>query len=160
MRSSILAAAVAAILALGAGQCQAQMLGGYGGSFLYGAGYGLYVYERLPQFALFPPVYYKHPTPRPYGFSPYAYPPGFTTPDASATSRRAVVVNNYVPQGSAAKESGDRQREPLVLNNPYVKSGPYAKFGRYVESGPYAAAAPSVTFNNQIAAAPPAPAET
>ncbi|HEX3654832.1 MAG TPA: hypothetical protein VHV55_03450 [Pirellulales bacterium] len=141
MRSGLLIAAVAAILALSAGQCQAQLVG-FGGSYLYGAGYGLYVYERLPQYSLFPPVYYKHPTPRSYGFSPYAYPPGFTTPDVSATSRRTVIVNDYVPQSSSAKESTNRQPEPLVMSNPYVKSGPHATGGA------------------QATAPPPAPAET
>jgi hypothetical protein len=125
MRSGIFIAGVAAILALGAEHCQAQF-GFSGGPYLYGTGYGLFVYERLPQYSLFPPVYYKHPVPRPYGFSPYAYPPGFATPDASAASRRIVVINNYVPQSSSAKESAGLQREPLVLSNPYVTAGAQA----------------------------------
>lgn len=121
MRSGIFIMGVAAILALAAEHCQAQF-GGFGGPYLYGAGYGLFVYERLPQYSLFPPVYYKHPTPRPYGYSPYAYPPGFTTPDVGAKSHGTVVINHYVPQSSSANEPADRQQEPLVINNPYVKA--------------------------------------
>lgn len=32
--------------------------------------------EQLPYFAQFPPVYYSHISPRPYGVSPFAAPPG------------------------------------------------------------------------------------
>lgn len=32
--------------------------------------------EQLPYFAQFPPVYYSHILPRPYGISPFAAPPG------------------------------------------------------------------------------------
>jgi len=119
MRPGILAAAMVGVLALGAERCQAQGFG-LGGAFLYGAGYGLYVYERMPQYSLFPPVYYKHPVPRSYGYSPYAYPPGFTTPPVSAVSRRVIVVNSYVPQASSSNEPKSRQPEPLVVHNPYV----------------------------------------
>lgn len=34
----------------------------------------------IPHFAAFPPVYYSHVVPRPYGYSPYAYVPGVVTP--------------------------------------------------------------------------------
>jgi hypothetical protein len=119
MRPGILAAAMAGILALGAEQCQAQGWA-FGGPFLYGAGYGLFVYERLPQYSLFPPVYYKHPVPRSYGYSPYAYPPGFATPPVTAASRRVIIVNSYAPQSSSSNEPAQRPPQPVVIHNPYV----------------------------------------
>ncbi|HEX4150150.1 MAG TPA: hypothetical protein VHY20_14220 [Pirellulales bacterium] len=119
MRQGILAAVVAGVLALGAEQCQAQGWG-YGGPFLYGAGYGLFVYERIPQYSLFPPVYYKHPVPRPYGWSPYAYPPGAPTPQVTPVSRRVITVNTYVAQSDAADAAAAGKPVPLVIHNPFV----------------------------------------
>lgn len=79
----------------------------------YGAGYGFglganpffvgnfgYVRpsEELPYFAKFPPVYYSHIVPRPYGISPYAAPPG-------------IIPTEYMVQPLA---------QPEVIRNPYV----------------------------------------
>ena len=72
--------------------CQfGQMIGfGPGG---YGLGYFNYGYNqpRIPYYALYPPVYYSYPVARPYGFSPFAYPPGVMTPDAAPDKRGAGV---------------------------------------------------------------------
>jgi hypothetical protein len=97
-----------------ASDLQAQNV--YGRS--YGAGYGFglggqapffvgnfgYVRpsEELPYFAKFPPVYYSHIVPRPYGVSPYAVPPG-------------IVPTEYMVQPLA---------EPEVIRNPYVDQAP------------------------------------
>jgi hypothetical protein len=80
----------------------------------YGAGYGFglganpffvgnfgYVRpsEELPYFAKFPPVYYSHIVPRPYGISPYAAPPG-------------IIPTEYMVQPLAP---------PEVIRNPYIE---------------------------------------
>lgn len=94
-----------------ASDLQAQNI--YGRS--YGAGYGFglggqapffvgnfgYVRpsEELPYFAKFPPVYYSHIVPRPYGVSPYAAPPG-------------IVPTEYMVQPMV---------QPEVIRNPYVE---------------------------------------
>jgi hypothetical protein len=100
-----------------ASDLQAQNV--YGRS--YGAGYGFglgaqapffvgnfgYVRpsEELPYFAKFPPVYYSHIVPRPYGVSPYAVPPG-------------IAPTEYMVQPLA---------QPEVIRNPYVDQAPAAE---------------------------------
>lgn len=93
-----------------ASDLQAQNV--YGRSYGEGYGFGLgaqapffvgnfgYVRpsEELPYFAKFPPVYYSHIVPRPYGVSPYAAPPG-------------IVPTEYMVQPLA---------QPEVIRNPYV----------------------------------------
>lgn len=54
--------------------------------------------EEIPYFAKFPPVYYSHIVPRPYGVSPYATPPG-------------IVPTEFMVQPLA---------QPEVIRNPYV----------------------------------------
>lgn len=123
MRLAILIVITAGVMSLATQQCEAQVWGGFGTPYMYGAGYGLYVYERIPQYSLFPPVYYKHPVPRAYGYSPYAYPPGFTTPPVSSRSPQVVVLNPFVPQPASASQSASSQPQPLVIQNPYVRTG-------------------------------------
>lgn len=60
--------------------------------------------EELPYFAKFPPVYYSHIVPRPYGVSPYAAPPG-------------IVPTEYMVQPMT---------QPEVIRNPYVDQAPAA----------------------------------
>jgi hypothetical protein len=73
---------------------------GYGPGWGYGyvPAYGL---DRLPYFSLYPPVYYSRVVPRAYGYSPFAYPPGYPTPEPG----------HAAPQQSA---------QPLRVINPYV----------------------------------------
>ena len=72
-----------------ASQANAQFLSGgsYGlGFFNYGSPW---VYQqRIPYYALYPPVYYSYPVARTYGYSPFAYPPGTLTPTRRRRSRR------------------------------------------------------------------------
>jgi hypothetical protein len=93
--------------------------GGLCGYGLYGGWWpGLYIQEEPPYFALYPPVYYSHPVPRPYGFSPFAYPPGAMTPEAIRV-QPLMVANPYVPQ-LAAVEKPTKTTGPLRIRNPYV----------------------------------------
>ncbi|REK15867.1 MAG: hypothetical protein DWQ37_08615 [Planctomycetota bacterium] len=91
---------------------------------------------RIPYYALFPPVYYSYPVARTYGYSPFAYPPGTITPEATAP-KAAVYINPYVPQPakSTAEDktaAAPARKEPVwedkvvsaprVYYNPFVKS--------------------------------------
>jgi hypothetical protein len=75
--------------------------GGYGfGFFNYGGGINNSS-DHIPFYALYPPVYYSFPVARPYGYSPFAYPPGTPTPDVAP--------------------------EPVTYTNPFVKPDPDAR---------------------------------
>jgi hypothetical protein len=54
--------------------------------------------ERIPYYALYPPVYYSYPVPRTYGYSPFAYPPGTMTPEAPPQIKAAEYINPFVPK--------------------------------------------------------------
>jgi len=91
-------------------------------------GYRLHLYlprsvygrEHIPYFALHPPVYYSYPVPRPYGYSPYAYPPGTMTPKFKP-NRPVVIQNRYVPtEADIAAKPNRTARAPLMITNPHV----------------------------------------
>lgn len=88
----------------------------------------------IPYYAVHPPVYYSRITPRPYGFSPYAYIPALVNPTLESAGQCAeqrqpvqplTVWNEHVekpgPAPEAAAKSGPR---PLMIVNPFVESGP------------------------------------
>jgi hypothetical protein len=88
----------------------------------YGYGYPRLGYTpyQVPYFALHPPVYYSYPVPRPYGYSPFAYPPGVMTPEISAPGP-VIIQNKFVPQKSIKAAGRDRVAQtPLRITNPYV----------------------------------------
>ena len=92
----------------------------------YVAGYygypswSVYGREHIPYFALHPPVYYSYPVPRAYGFSPYAYPPGTTTPELLPL-RPAVFRTSSLRPAAATKAPVEEPRpKPLRIKNPYV----------------------------------------
>ena len=95
---------------------------GYGlGFFDYGWGYGIN-YRQPPYYAMFPPVYYSYPVARPYGYSPFAYPPGTVTPEIKPTAA-AEYINPYVqPSPVEPVKSGDKTAQAgRMYFNPYVK---------------------------------------
>jgi hypothetical protein len=110
---------------LSASTAQAQFLSGgaYGlGFFDYGSPY---VYQqRIPYYALYPPVYYSYPVARTYGYSPFAYPPGTVTPAVRPKVESAMYHNPYVPRKTQpaaatdksveARRSGDVERSAAV----------------------------------------------
>jgi hypothetical protein len=79
-----------------ASTAKAQFLsgGGYGLGFFNYGNTGVY-FERIPYYALYPPVYYSYPVARTYGYSPFAYPPGTMTPNAPPAAA-ATYINPYV----------------------------------------------------------------
>ncbi len=115
-----------------AGNSQAQMRGGFGGmgglggygGWWTGVPYGLsQSQDQLPYFSKYPPVYYSYPVARTYGYSPFAYPPGFMTPDLQQLPTE--IINPHVPQPEV-KPTSDRTAtvpqspEPKVVVNPFV----------------------------------------
>ena len=93
---------------------------GFGGYGFGGGGAwvnGTYTMDPPPYFSIFPPVYYSHVTPRPYGFSPYAYPGFMPTPE-----RIRMPSTPYVQSRRQAKPtpaSTNTARGPII-KNPFV----------------------------------------
>lgn len=90
-----------------------------------------YTREHIPYYAMHPPVYYSYPVPRPYGWSPWAYPPGVMTPDIlGEMSGPKEMINPHVPPAENAKPTSstnkttqlpqDRRPVPQVVINPFV----------------------------------------
>ncbi|HEX6961380.1 MAG TPA: hypothetical protein VF175_05900 [Lacipirellula sp.] len=132
LQRTLILFAVLAASSAAARPAHAQCAGGYGfGPYGYWDIGRLYsvLADEVPYHAAFPPVYYSHPVPRTYGYSPFAYPPGVMTPEVEAPAPE-VIENPYVqpeaeevePQPAPADETTAIKREPqpLVIMNPYV----------------------------------------
>ena len=96
--------------------------------------YTIYDQDRIPYFALHPPVYYSTPVPRTYGYSPFAYPGNYRTPDVVAPVDPVTIVNPYYD--GEAKESVPKPQvaPPREMKSP-VKPRP-APTQRSAESTP------------------------
>jgi hypothetical protein len=97
--------------------------GGYGLGFYNYGGYGAngINQQRIPFYALHPPVYYSYPVPRPYGYSPFAYPPGVMTPEIVPNVGAAEFRNPFVPGSIESKPAVDRQAATgRIILNPFV----------------------------------------
>ena len=111
--------------------------GGLGGGYFGDGGFAnLYTQGFIPvppYFSLHPPVYYSQPVARTYGYSPFAYPGTFQTPEV--VMQPEEIVNPYVepidppePQEASAKTASSRSStgtttEPQVIHNPFVVTG-------------------------------------
>jgi len=72
---------------------------------------------RIPYFALYPPVYYDQKVARPYGFTPFATPPGIPPAEAQFVPRELKeIANPFYREDSArsarALETTPRSPEP------------------------------------------------
>jgi hypothetical protein len=78
-----------------------------------------------PYYALHPPVYYSYPVPRPYGYSPFAYPGSVPTPDVLAP-QPATILNPFVEpreEGPEIEPSSDQTAgAPQMVLNPFAAS--------------------------------------
>lgn len=115
----------------GASSAMAQGFGagGYGLGFYNYGGYGANGINqgRIPFYALHPPVYYSYPVPRPYGYSPFAYPPGVMTPEIVPNVGAAEFRNPYVPGNVEPKPVVDRQVSTgKIIVNPFVSQSSIA----------------------------------
>jgi len=94
--------------------------GGYGGGYP-GMNYSIYTMDRVPHFALNPPVYYSQPVSRSYGVSPFPYP---STILHQRPVQQVTIENPYVGDDVAALPANvpaAKKPEPLLIRNPYVK---------------------------------------
>lgn len=113
--------AAAVVWGMSAGKAEAQVGLGYGGGYGFGMGlYGLMNTEPPPYYALFPPVYYSLPVARPYGYSPFAYPPGTMTPEPARVVAKEVL-NPFVPRRPVSKPAVRTASAPQELINPFVE---------------------------------------
>jgi hypothetical protein len=113
--------ALAVVLALGCQSSTAHAQNGYGlGFFNYGdGGYGIN-YRQPPYYALYPPVYYSYPVARPYGFSPFAYPPGVLTPEVKPSLSGQTYLNPFVPSSVEAVDVDQTTSVGRTYYNPFV----------------------------------------
>ena len=77
---------------------------------------GAYTLDPPPYFSLFPPVYYSHVTPRPYGFSPYAYTGYMQTPGAhsdAVDALRSAASAGLAPFVFAANGDGPHHQKSV-----------------------------------------------
>ena len=79
---------------------------------------------RIPYYALYPPVYYSYPVARPYGYSPFAYPPGTMTPTSLRRPPWNIAIRTC--RETPRKPQPTTRPRPLVTAkmyyNPYVTS--------------------------------------
>jgi hypothetical protein len=75
--------------------------------------------ERLPHFALHPPVYYSRPVPRTYGYTPFASLPDFSILQ-SVQTQPAPVRNPYVVVSGTDGTAVSSDTAPLIVKNPFV----------------------------------------
>jgi hypothetical protein len=104
-------------LAAAVGNLQAQAPCSPGMAYFLGYPYDQFRLQNIPFYSLYPPVYYSQPVARPYGYSPFAYPPGFTTPEPVAVEAPKVMVNPHVPSAQPTKSSV----AALRIVNPHVQ---------------------------------------
>lgn len=113
-------------LAFGADRCHGQAWNPAPLNYWYSYYPGLYgrhssaVQRGIPHFAAFPPVYYSHIVPRPYGYSPYAYVPGIVTPsfELCQPRYRCEAATGGAQSGSTGAAGG-----PISVPNPYFSPG-------------------------------------
>lgn len=130
MKLHLLIAAAAAVL-IGSATAQAEYPNGcFGGPWYYDHDYIVHARDRVPHFALFPPVYYSYPVPRPYGYSPFAYPPGVMTPEILSRGEPANIENPHVPKAEEKTQATSNKTAEVrsssgtvaqVVINPYVE---------------------------------------
>ncbi len=85
-----------------------------------------YQYERIPYFALFPPVYYSYPVSRPYGQSPFNYYYGYdgaSSPEGQLAGP-LTILNPYVRRTAADQPKlGPQVGGTLRIDNPFTARG-------------------------------------
>ncbi len=81
--------------------------------------------EQPPYFAQFPPVYYSHVVPRPYGISPYAAPAGIAPVEMSVPVLvpNPVSIKNPHYNGTVTADAGVPQVKPTKEASPAATTG-------------------------------------
>ncbi len=102
-----------------------------GGAYYAAPWLGFYGYQHLnnisnqpvlPYFSLYPPVYYSDVVPRPYGYSPFALPPGIAPVEKVPAKVEAQEVVNpfYRPEAADQQADGKTASTGQLIINPYV----------------------------------------
>ena len=87
-----------------------------------------YATDRIPTppfFAIHPPVHYSHAVPRTYGYSPFAYPGMFATPEV-ITQKPLEMINPHAEQEEeelpqAEETSHSITSISVIVFNPFVQ---------------------------------------
>lgn len=128
---SLAALFLAACSVLAPSEAEAQW-GWQGYPQFYGRNvYTVYDQDRLPYFALHPPVYYSRAVPRTFGYSPFAYPGWVPTP-ALPTNMPEMIVNPYIeqqlPDSDGVSEPASPNTATPGANPPSAKGAPLQGF--------------------------------
>ncbi len=99
----------------------ANSFGGFGGE-LFGVELGGNE-DRIPYYALHPPVYYSYPIARPYGDSPFASPPGYYGPGCADCGPQ-TIINPYATPGNATPST---TTPPETVPTPPAPTSPTPK---------------------------------
>ena len=103
---------------------------GWGGGWPYNFQSGIYGRTNaysLPYFALHPPVYYSYAVPRPYGYSPFALPPGVEPAEMLVVPAAKPIENpHFKPKDTEAKPEAKKTSDkstylPRAIVNPYFR---------------------------------------
>jgi hypothetical protein len=89
--------------------------------------YSIYTQDRIPYFAQHPPVYYSYVVPRPYGYSPYAYPGTVMTPERAPQAKPATIINPFVRRKAdspAPKTASTTGRRAQVIHPTALRAAP------------------------------------
>ena len=144
----------------------AYYLYGYPHAYPYHGVMRLRADQPIPFHALYPPVYYSHIVPRPYGYSPYAYYPGIVTPEFELLARPYPYrpsdlgprSHNGKPHGPPAHDQEEKAKRaaawsasaagppgPVAIQNQYYSgSSVGGPMGRAMASPPLRIANPYV----------------
>jgi hypothetical protein len=129
----LISAALAGCVTAGSVRADDALRGYYGHGFPwfgYGhngpAAYALGNIPAPPYFALHPPVYYSHPTARPYGHSPFACSCACHHGEPRTPPPRVVAnpYNRAKSEGQKSTRGQDVAAVPVRVSNPYVVANP------------------------------------
>ncbi|MCH7726457.1 MAG: hypothetical protein IH991_08275 [Planctomycetes bacterium] len=123
-KMSILIVGVFAVLASASSARADGPFRAYGGCYpwgFYGGNFANPNRRVIPYFAQHPPVYYSDIVPRPFGYSPYALPPGIAPVEVVKEAPKAQeVINPYFrPKKEKATLDKTAVAVPQVIENPF-----------------------------------------
>jgi len=102
---------------VGCGRCYGQIA--YAGWYAPGS-----QHVQIPYYALHPPVYYRYPVSRPYGYSPFAY-SSYSVVDRPESVGPVTILNVYLGQRAPETPNGvPTGPRPLRIQNPYLVQAP------------------------------------
>ena len=120
-----------AVPASAAGPADGSVCAGHLGYHGSGILYGRANRQVLPYFAVHPPVYYSHIVARPYGYSPWALPPGMEPAESKVAPQPEMIPNPHCMPNSKPKKSDEKTKQAAdqtagskMVINPYFAGRP------------------------------------